>query len=134
MATTSNRNLTLTTVDTNVTINVTYTATFTAFERQLAGLGMTFRERIRVLGVDPAGSTTGTVVANFATQLYPVTVGAGSQAIARNRSLVVTRASLQEDAGLGDADELRAQIEIEALGLPPDATAPAFTDQVVLLG
>lgn len=131
--TTNNRNLTLTTVGQNVTINVTYNAVFTPFERHLADLGMVFQERIRVLGIDPPGSTTGTILSTLPLQNYPVTNGNVQQVIARNRSVTVTRAFLQEDLGLGDADEIRCRIEMVPLGFPTE-TAQFFTDQEVLLG
>jgi hypothetical protein len=125
-------NLTLTTVDGNVTINVTYSAVINPLERFLEASGLVLRERIAVIGVDPPGGTTGTVLHNFPAQDLPVTPGAGSQTIARNRSLTVTRQSLQEDPGLGDDDEIRCRITIDVLNLPVDVTG--FTDQVILLG
>lgn len=134
MPTTSNRQLTLTTVGANVTINVTYNSVFSAFERHLAGLGLLFRERIAVIGVDPAGATTGTVLANFPSPNLAVTDGGASQTIARNVSVTVPRASLQEDPAVGDADEIRCRIRIDSIGLPPAVTADAFTDQETLLG
>jgi len=134
MPTTNNRQLTLTTVGTNVTIGVTYNAVFSVFERHLAGLGLVFRERIAVIGVDPPGATTGTVLANFPSPNLAVTDGAVAQTIARNVSMTVTRASLQEDPAVGDADEIRCRIRIEANGLPPAVTPDAFTDQEILLG
>lgn len=134
MPSAQNRNLTLTTVGADTTINVTYNAVFTAFERHLAALGMVFQEQIAVIGVDPAGSTTGTVLTNFPNASLPVTDGPVQQVIARNVSKTVTRASLQEDAGLGDNDEIRCRIRIAAIGLPPAVPADAFTDQEVLVG
>lgn len=132
MPTTNSRSLTLTTVGANVTINVTYNAVFSALERHLAANGLVFDERIAVIGVDPPGGTAGTTLHNFPAQTLPVTAGAGSQTIARNRSITVTRASLQEDVGAGDADEIRCKIEIRATGLP--STITAYTDEEVLLG
>lgn len=130
----NNRQLTLTTVDDRVTINVTYNAVFSAFERRLAGLGLVFRERIAVLGVDPdKGSTTGSVLHNFPSPNLAVTDGAASQTIARNVSRTVSRDSLQEDLA-GDRDEICCRIRIEANGLPPAVTPDAFTDQENLLG
>ena len=126
--------LTLTTVGQNVTINVTYHAVFTAFERQLAGLGMDFHEHIDVFGMDPAGSLTGTLITSFPLTNLAVTVGAGSQTIPRNVSKTVTRASLQEDPGLGDADEIRCKVRIHSVGVPPEFTSDIWTDQEVLLG
>ena len=104
------------------------------FERHLAGLGLVFQEQIAVIGVDPAGSTTGTVLTNFPNANLPVTDGGVTQTIARNISKTVTRASLQEDSGLGDDDEIRCRIRIAAIGLPPAVTPDAFTDQEILVG
>lgn len=132
MPTTSNRNLTLTTTGDQVNIRVEYDAVFTQFERFLAENGLVFQERIRILGVDPPGSTIGIILITFVIGPMPVTPGAGSQTIHRDRNINVTRASLQEDAGLGDADEIRASIEIIPIGIP--TKVQEFTDQEVLLG
>ena len=132
MAQANNRELTLTTVGANVTVRVTYQAVFTQFERHLASNGLIFRERIAVIGVDPAGSTTGTVLHNFAAANLGVTAGVGPQTINRDRQITVTRASLQEDVGLGDNDEIRCRIRIEPIGMP--ALVEEFTDQEILLG
>jgi hypothetical protein len=132
MPSTNTRNLTLTTTGANTTINVTYNAVFTKFERFLAANGMIFRERIQVIGVDPPGATTGSVLHNFPVQDFPVTAGGGPQTIGRNRSITVTRASLQEDAGLGDSDEIRCRIVIDPLGFPSETSD--FTDQEILVG
>jgi hypothetical protein len=137
---TNSRNLTLTPAGGgNFTVNVTYNAVFSAFERNLAGLGMTFVERISTLGVDPPGSTTGTVLAEFPAQVIPVPSGAGPVSVPRNRSIVLTRAQLDEDPSIiigpdFDADEIRCRIRIQSTGLPPAVTPDAFTDQEVLGG
>jgi hypothetical protein len=131
MARINNAQLTLTTAGNNVTITVTYSAVINALERFLKANGLGLVERIAVIGVDPPGSTTGTVLHNFPAENLPVTAGGGSQTIARNRSIIVSRASLQED-GVGDDDEIRCRITIDALNLPADVTA--FTDQEVLVG
>ncbi len=133
MPSTSDRNLTLTTQDSNVTVKVKYNAKFTTFERRLAGLGMVFRERINVLGLDPDNGTTGDLLERFPIETIPVTDGNGTQVLARNRSITVPRSTLQEDPGLGDTDAIRCRIEIVALGLPP-AITEEFTDVETLLG
>lgn len=133
MPTVSGQNLTLTTTNANTTIRVTYDANFTAFERHLAHLGLVFRERIRVIGVDPPGSTTGTGLANFPAETIPVTDGGTPQSIPRNRTLTVPRSSLEEDPG-PDTDEIRCRIRIAAIGLPPLETPDAFTPERDLLG
>jgi hypothetical protein len=155
MARINNAQLTLTTAGNNVTITVTYSAVINALERFLKANGLGLVERIAVIGVDPPGSTPGTVLHNFPAENLPVTIlrsphslrlgdlhnfpaenlpvtaGGGSQTIARNRSIIVSRASLQEE-GVGDDDEIRCRITIDALNLPADITA--FTDQEVLVG
>jgi hypothetical protein len=125
-------NLTLTTVGSNVTINVTYTAQASQLERFLVANGMAIQERITVIGIDPPGGITGTTITFMPTQTLPVTGGAGPLNLARNRTITVTRAVLQEDAGVGDADEVRCKIELRPIGLP--ASVEGFTDQEVLLG
>ena len=134
MSSTNNRNLTLTQQGSNVKVKVTYNAVFTEFERHLAGLGLRFRERITLLGVDPPGSTSGTALSPFPAAIFPVTDGPGAQTIARIREITVPRATLQEDPTLGDNDELRCKIVIESVGFPPQSTTPEFTDQEILVG
>ena len=138
---TNSRNLTLTREGTNVRVTVTYNALFSAFERALAGLGMQFVERISTLGVDPPGSTTGTVLAGgeFAPQVILVPPGAGPISVPRSRQIVMTRAQLNEDGNPFispeiDADEIRCRIRIESRGLPAAVTPDEFTDQEVLGG
>lgn len=134
---TNNRNLTLTREGGNVRVTVTYNVVFSAFERALAGLGMTFVERIATLGVDPPGSTTGTVLSQFPPQVILVPPGAGPVVVARNRQIVLTRAQLDEDSNSFfppdiDADEIRCRIRIQSVGFPPATTPDAFTDQEIL--
>ena len=125
--------LALITVDDNVTVSVTYNAVFTPFERQLAGLGMTFHEHLDVFGMDPPGSLTGTFIQTFPRTRFAVTVGAGEQVIPRSTQMVMSRNSLQEDPG-GDNDEIRVKIRIHSVGLPVPFTPDMFTDQEILLG
>lgn len=54
------------------------------------------------------------------------------QTINRDVSIIKTRASLQEDTGVGDADEIRCRINITPIGMP--ISLFDFTDQEVLLG
>lgn len=126
----NNANLTLTTVGENTTIQVTYNAVFTPLDGFLETHGLKFRERIQVIGVDPSGSFSGTSLRNFPAQTINVPRAGGT--IARSRSLTVTRASLQEDAGLGDNDEIRCRIQIAPDGIPTLVTG--FTDQEILVG
>ena len=81
MATINSAALALITVDDTVTVSVPFNAGFTAFERQLAGLGMKFHRHLDVVGIDPAGSLTGNVITSFPLVDFPVTVGAGTQTI-----------------------------------------------------
>jgi hypothetical protein len=72
-------------------------------------------ERPQVFGIDPTGPT---ILHSLPVQILPVTAGAGPQTIARDRSIIVTRASLQEDVGLGDADEIQCKVGITPVWLP----------------
>jgi hypothetical protein len=134
----SNATLTLTTVNNDTTISVSFDTIFSPFERELAGLGLGFHPHIDVIGVDPAGSTTGTVLSlptTFPQTSFPVTPGgAVSQTIPRTLAITVPRSSLQEDPAAGDADEIRCRIRIHALGMPPEFTPDLFTPQQVLVG
>lgn len=134
MATTNNRRLTLTQSGANVKIDVKYNAVFSAFEHRLVGLGLRFRERIAVIGVDPPGATTGTVLTNFPVEFIEVTGDIAQPPILRHRTVTVPRALLDEDQNpvLVDPDEIRCRIRIEAIGFPPGVTPDAFTDQEVL--
>jgi hypothetical protein len=136
MPTVENADLTLTTVDGRVTIRVTYDARFTPFERQLADLGMRYHSHINALGMDPAGSLTGSnlVGVDFPTQNFPVTAGTVDQVLSRDESQTVIRDLLQEDPNSGDADEIRCKIRIHSVGIPPEFTADEFTDEKRLLG
>jgi hypothetical protein len=131
-----NANLTLTTVDSNVTLRVRYQVEFSKFERELARLGLEYFERIAVIGVDPPGSTSGTVLRSFNGQVIPVNTNLifGSETIERDRSFTVPRAVLQEDPNPGDADEIRCRIRIGTRHMPPEVTPDVFTDQEKLEG
>jgi hypothetical protein len=131
MPTTNNRTQTLATVGSNVMIRVTYNAVFSPLERHLAANGLIFRERIQVIGEDP-GTATDLLLHNFPLENIPVPAGVVPPIVSRNRSITVPRASLQEDPGLGDADEIRCSIEITPIGLPTVITN--FTPEGTLLG
>lgn len=131
MPSTNNRNLTLITEGDNVTIKVQYKATFTPLDRHLASKGLRFRERILVIGEDP-GTRGDRLLYTFPMVNLPVTDGSVNLVLNRNLSQTVTRASLQEDTGLGDADEIRCNIQIIPMGIPE--THSSYTDQEVLLG
>lgn len=130
MPTISNTALTLTTVNNDVTVRVQYDATFTEFERYLASNGLKFRENISVIG-DDAGTVADQTLHAFPIPFagIPVTAGAGSLTVSRDRSMTVSRASLQEDT---NDDEIICNIEITPVGLP--ATVSGSTPQQTLLG
>ena len=140
MSTISSPKLTLAREGAKFRLTVTYHAEFNSIERFLSGLGMRFIERIAVIGVDPPGSTTGTVLARFSGQFIDVPPeGVGTFATNRKRSILLTRAELDEDQDplLGadaDADEIRCSIQIQAFGLPAAITPEVFTDQQILGG
>ena len=102
MPTINSASLTLTTVGVNTTINVTYNAVFSVLERRLAGLGLVFRDRIAVIGVDTPPDPTGGVITSLASINLAVTDGAAPQTIPRTASKTVLRSLLQEDIGAGD--------------------------------
>ena len=137
MPTTNTHRLTLTREGDNVEINVRYNAVFSVFDRHLAGLGLKFRERIDVIGVDDPGVATSEILTSFPSPILAVTDGAAVQTIPRNLSMRVTRAALDEDRNpqlTPDLipDEIRCSVRIEALGLPLAVTPAAFTDQEIL--
>lgn len=130
MPTISNTSLTLTTVNNDVTVRVQYDAIFTEFERYLASNGLKFRENISVVG-DDTGTATDQTLHAFPIPFagIPVTSGVGSLTVARDRSMTVSRASLQEDT---NDDEIICNIEITPVGLP--VAVSGSTPQQTLLG
>jgi len=134
MPTINSASLTLTTVGANTTIDVTYNAVFSVLERRLAGLGLVFRDRIAVIGVDTPPDPMGGVITSLVSINLAVTDGAAPQTISRTASRTVLRSLLQEDIGAGNNDEIRCRIRIEAIGLPPAVTPDEFTDQETLVG
>jgi hypothetical protein len=138
-----NPQLTLTREGSNLKIKVTYKAEFNTFERRLIGLGLKYRQRLAVIGVDPPGATTGAVLAVSSRFTNPsflaVTDGVGTQTVDGGDSIIVSRAELDEDSNpfVGadvDPDEIRCRIRIQAFGLPPAVTPDVFTDQEILGG
>jgi hypothetical protein len=136
----TDHNLTLNRVNvgtnTDRRVDVTYTAHFSKLERNLAGLGMIFQEEIVLIGVDPPGSTTGSFLQNVTVGggIIPVTAGNDEQAVRRQHTRIVSRASLNEDPGTitADDDEIRCRIRILAIGLPL-ASTDTFTVQRTLV-
>jgi hypothetical protein len=129
----TNQNLTLTTNGANVTVNVTYDATFNRFERNLANLGLIFRESVMMVGIDPPGTTTGTDLFTLGIGTIPVTAGNTDLTLPRGFTRVVARSFLNEDPGtiLPDNDEIRGRIRISAETFPTQAVE-LFTEQDIL--
>ncbi|HET9646660.1 MAG TPA: hypothetical protein VFP34_00320 [Microlunatus sp.] len=134
MPTVSNVNLTLTTVDDQVTIRVTYDVEFNKFERQLVGLGLTYDTHVTIHDFD-GGDTPGAQVLDFYPGRYvlPVTVGNGSQTLSGNESRTVSRASLQVDP-VGNDDELKAAVRVHANQWIEEFTEDVVSDEEILLG
>jgi hypothetical protein len=126
----NSQTLALTTTGDDTTITVTYNAVFSEFERQLAGIGMGFHAHTEVVGVDPGAVTA--VLAIFPRAAFAVSSGRGPLIVPTTEEMVVPRATLQEDPG-GD-DEIRVQIRIHSVGLPPTFTEEIFTERERLLG
>ncbi|HEX8370973.1 MAG TPA: hypothetical protein VF604_20675 [Pyrinomonadaceae bacterium] len=114
----------------NIKIDVKYTINFSRFERNLVGLGMTFRELVEVFGVD-AEQRTSQLLKRVVFGQLPVT--ANTPQLNRHHTKIVSRASLDEDLGIFtlDDDEIICRIQILPVGLPP-AFTNAFTNQVIL--
>ncbi|HVG33644.1 MAG TPA: hypothetical protein VM911_11205 [Pyrinomonadaceae bacterium] len=118
---------------TDIEIVVTYDIIFNRLERNLAQLGMIFRDLVEAFGIDPPGSTTGTRlhVVGGGNLVVPA-VGNGAP-LHREHRLIVSRASLNEDPGtlIPDDDEIRCRIQFRTAGFPA-ASAETFTNQVIL--
>jgi hypothetical protein len=132
MPTVSNTTLTLTTVGANTTLDVTFDTEFNEVERNLVPLGLIYHVHGDVVGVD--GSTETVLLQDaFPHKVIPVTPGSTPQLLSTSVSLTVPRADLQEDTG-GDEDEIRCNIRIHSVGLPPTFTENVPTPLKVLLG
>ena len=129
MPTITNANLTLTTVNNDVTADVTFDAVFTRLERYLADMGMTFDRHVDIIGVD-AGAD------DRAPRLrpdQPPRDGRRRASRPSRSSLSLTRPRwfFQEDT---DNDEIGCNIRIHSQGFPPVFTPDFFTVQRVLVG
>jgi len=138
MPTTTNPVLTLTNPNagtgTDITVKVEYDITFNRLERNLAQLGMNFRDAVDVIGVDPPGSTTGKRLLRLGGGQLEVPPVSSSAKVHRKHETVMSRASLDEDpagTGLPDNDEIRCSIRFLTSGLPA-ASSETFTNQVIL--
>jgi len=118
---------------TDITVKVEYDITFNRLERNLAQLGMNFKDDVDVIGIDPPGSTTGTPIRRLGGGKLDVPPVSSSAALHREHKLVMSRASLDEDPGtpLPDNDEIRCRIRFLTGGMPA-ASAETFTNQVIL--
>ncbi|HEX8248356.1 MAG TPA: hypothetical protein VF599_09310 [Pyrinomonadaceae bacterium] len=113
-----------------INVDVRYTINFTQFERNLVGLGLTFRELVEVFGVDAEQRTSHRL---FRVAFGQVPVTANTAQLNRHHTKIVSRASLDEDAGIFtlDDDEIICRIQILPIGLP-SAFTNSFTNQVIL--
>src|SRR5687768_8401060 len=84
-----------------VEIDLTYRVRFVFIERQMTKLGMIFVERVDILGVDPPGGTTGTLLKTIVNTLAVSNgdnIGVPTAIILPRRfTFNMTRASLDED-------------------------------------
>jgi hypothetical protein len=139
MPTTDNPRLTLTKEvgTTNIIIEVTYDVTFNRLERNLAQLGMNFRDVVEAIGVDPPGSTTGILLLRVGTGNLDVPAVNSSAILHRKHTVTVSRELLNEDPGtipntvIKDDDEIRCRIQFLTSGFP-FASSETFTNQVIL--
>lgn len=134
MPTVSNVNLTLTTVDTQVTIRVTYDVEFNTFERKLTDLGLSYDTHVTIHDFD-GGDTPGAEILDFYPGRYvvPVTSGNGSRTWHGDESRTVSRSSLQVDP-VGNDDELKAVVRVHANQWLDLFTEDVVSDQEILLG
>jgi hypothetical protein len=79
-----------------VTITVRYRAHFTEIDRFLDQHGLRFTEKIRVVGQDD-GTATDVTLARFPNEIIPTSGGTTPLTVQRERSLTVSRASLQRE-------------------------------------
>ena len=119
---------------TDIEIVVTYDIVFNRLERNLAQLGMNFRDEVEAFGIDPPGSTTGTRIRTVGGGKLDVPAVGNGEPLHREHKLIVSRASLDEDPGtfIPDDDEIRCRIRFLTGGFPPAASSEIFTNQVIL--
>ncbi len=126
MPTLSTPNLTLTESDGRVEIQVVYTATFSAFERQLIGLGANYHSHVQACDFD-GGDTAGGTLVDFVPRKRldtEVPVGSGRFVLPVTETMTVARADLKGDPENND-DEIKAKVKIHAPALLE------FTDEVI---
>jgi hypothetical protein len=115
--------MTLTEVSTGVSIQIQYTAEVNQLERHMCANGMQLEEKIEVYGMD--NPTTFQLLHKFPSKEIPVTAGANTEIIERERSITVTRESLQEDdwSGKAEEDDIRCKVIISPVWLPSNTEA-----------
>ncbi len=119
MPSVANANLALTIESaSSVKLTVEYDAIFSQFDRNLAAMGLIFRERITPFGDDPSNDDDLSDDVRFVDQNLPVTEGTGTQTIHRVRQVIASRAALQEDNLPGDDDEIYCRIAILPVNFP----------------
>jgi hypothetical protein len=123
--------MSLVTVEDQVTITVNYLPVFSDLELFLMNHGLRFRDRIVVFGVDEPNNDQ-PPLGSFPFHLVtpPVPQGGGVRLIQRTKSF--PRVALEEDAGIGDDDEIRCRIHLLPVGLP--SIGQAFTETHTLRG
>ncbi len=133
MPTVENANLTLRTVDDQVNVIVDFDVRFSAFERQLAALGMRYHSHVDLVGIDN-GTDVGPTIVSFDHESFFPTLGTGDEVLSGHVHDKLDRSVLQEDPDSGNADELKAEIRIHSVDTPVEFTDIVFSDQEVLLG
>ncbi len=126
-----NRKLTLDPDGANVNVLVEYDLKFNRFERNLAGLGMTFTDHAQLIGVDAPERTAKElqVVGAGPVQVPPPN---DAQPVHRTYTANFSRTSLDEDPGtiVEDDDEILCRIQVFSSGIPTNRTA--FTNEFIL--
>ena len=105
----------------HVELEVAYVATFSPIERYLAAHGLSFEERITIVGEDP-GVGGDLVLHVLPTEQIWMSDGPEPVSVARRRKLTVPRNSLRED-GWPFNDEVDARIDVVAVGMPLPVTS-----------
>lgn len=123
-----------------VTATLSYVVRFTALDRNLAHLGMSFRVKAYIMGVDAPSWTGPSVIYSFpSTNFPPMPVGGAFpfntfiDTPVQTHTVTKPRADFQEDPVAGDADEIRGKISIEIVNALP-AVSDNYTNIITLPG
>lgn len=114
-----------------VRVNVSYNVTFDQIDRLFFANGVTYRERVELLGRDGVALQLLTV-RDFNSLGW--TTGNGQQTQNRNRTFNVSREILDEDTipgPLSDADEIRCRVTIIANN-PPSISSNGVSSTTVV--